>query len=159
LLKEIVMPTIEDVKRFLRDRNIEVREFVEATPNSEAAARAVGCSAAEIAKSILFIVGSAPIVVVTSGDVKVKGSKLKRAVGLTGKARLPEADEVIRHTGYAPGGVCPFLLPEGLRVLVDASMRRFPVVFAAAGNEHSAVPVTVDQLLEITGGIEVEVCE
>jgi len=38
-------------------------------------------------------------------------------------------------------------------------MRRFPVVYAAAGNEHSAVPVTVDQLLEITGGVEVAVCE
>jgi len=38
-------------------------------------------------------------------------------------------------------------------------MRRFPRVYAAAGNDHSAVPVTVDQLLEITGGAEVEVCD
>jgi len=154
------MPTIDEVKRFLQDRGIAVLEFAERTPNSEAAARAVGCSVAEIAKSILFIVGGGtPMVVVTSGDVKVKSSKLKQAVGFTGKARLPEADEVIHHTGYAPGGVCPFLLPEGLMVLVDASMRRFPIVYAAAGNEHSAIPVTVDQLLEIAGGIEVEVCE
>jgi prolyl-tRNA editing enzyme YbaK/EbsC (Cys-tRNA(Pro) deacylase) len=159
LPKEIVMPAIEDVKRFLYDRNIEVWEFVEPTPNSEAAAKAVGCSVGEIAKSMLFIVGgTTPVIVVTSGDVRVKTSKLKQALGFTGKARLPEAEEVIRYTGYAPGGVCPFLLPEGLRVLVDASMRRFPVVYAAAGNEHSAVPVTVDQLLEITGGIEVAVC-
>ncbi len=154
------MPNIDDVKHFLHDRGIAVLEFVERTPNSEAAARAVGCSVAEIAKSILFIVGGGtPVVVVTSGDVKVKSSKLKQAMGFTGKARLPEADEVIRFTGYAPGGVCPFLLPKGLRVLVDASMRRFPVVYAAAGNEHSAVPVTVDQLLEITAGIEVTVCD
>jgi prolyl-tRNA editing enzyme YbaK/EbsC (Cys-tRNA(Pro) deacylase) len=153
------MPTIENVKRFLYDRGIEVREFVEPTPNSEAAANAVGCSVGEIAKSMLFIAGGKPMVVVTSGDVRVKSSKLKQALGFTGKARLPKADEVIRYTGYAPGGVCPFLLPEDLRVLVDASMRRFAVVYAAAGNEHSAVPVTVDQLLEITGGIEVDVCE
>ncbi len=154
------MPTIDDVKGFLRGRGIAVMEFVEATPNSEAAARAVGCSVGEIAKSILFMVGGGmPVVVVTSGDVRVKSSKLKQAVGFTGKARLPEADEVIHYTGYAPGGVCPFLLPEGLMVLIDSSMRRFPLVYAAAGNEHSAVPVTVDQLLEITGGIEVAVCE
>lgn len=153
------MPTIEDVKRFLQERGIAVWEFGEPTPNSEAAARAVGCSVAEIAKSILFMVGGKPVVVVTSGDVRVKSSKLKQAVGLTGKARLPEADEVIRYTGYAPGGVCPFLLPDDLMVVVDASMRRFPTVYAAAGNEHSAVPITVDQLLEITGGIEVRVCE
>ena len=153
------MPTIEDVKQYLRERGIEVWEFEEPTPTSETAARAVGCSVGEIAKSILFIIGGTPVVVVTSGDVRVKGSKLKQAVGFTGKARLPEAEEVAAHTGYAPGGVCPFLLPAGLKVVVDRSMRRFPRVYAAAGNEHSAVPISVEQLLEITGGIEVAVCE
>jgi len=153
------MPTIEDVKQYLRERGIEVWEFEEPTPTSETAARAVGCSVGEIAKSILFIIGGTPVVVVTSGDVRVKGSKLKQAVGFTGKARLPEAEEVAAHTGYAPGGVCPFLLPAGLKVVVDRSMRRFPKVYAAAGNEHSAVPISVEQLLEITGGIEVAVCE
>ncbi len=153
------MPTIEDVKQYLRERGIEVWEFEEPTPTSETAARAVGCSVGEIAKTILFIIGGTPVVVVTSGDVRVKGSKLKQAVGFTGKARLPEAEEVAAHTGYAPGGVCPFLLPAGLKVVVDRSMRRFPKVYAAAGNEHSAVPITVEQLLEITGGAEVAVCE
>ena len=153
------MPTIEDVKQYLRERGIEVWEFEEPTPTSETAARAVGCSVGEIAKSILFIIGGTPVVVVTSGDVRVKGSKLKQAMGFTGKARLPEAEEVAAHTGYAPGGVCPFLLPAGLKVVVDRSMRRFPKVYAAAGNEHSAVPITVEQLLEITGGVEVAVCE
>jgi len=153
------MPTIEDVKQYLRERGIEVWEFEEPTPTSETAARAVGCSVGEIAKSILFIIGGTPVVVVTSGDVRVKGSKLKQAVGFTGKARLPEAEEVAAHTGYAPGGVCPFLLPTALKVVVDRSMRRFPKVYAAAGNEHSAVPISVEQLLEITGGIEVAVCE
>jgi len=153
------MPAIGEVKEFLGRRGIEVREFEEPTPNSEAAARAVGCCVGEIAKSILFMIGSRPVLVVTSGDVKVKGSLLKQAAQLKGKVRLPDADEVLRYTGYAPGGVCPFLLPEALPVFVDTSMRRFPRVYAAAGNEHSAVPVTVEQLLEITAGIEVDVCE
>lgn len=153
------MPTIDHVKHYLTERGIEVWEFAEPTPTSETAAKAVGCTAAEIAKSILFMVGTNPVIVVTSGDVKIKTSKLKQATGLKGKARLPQADEVRRYTGYAPGGVCPFLLPEGARVLVDASMRRFSRVYAAAGNDHSAVPITVDQLLAVTGGEEVDVCE
>ncbi len=152
------MPTIADVKRFLAQHNIDVQEFADPTPDSRAAADAVGCTPAEIAKSILFIVGDRPVMVVTSGDVRIKTSRLKKEAGLSGKARLPEAEEVFRHTGYAPGGVCPFLLPEGLRVLLDSSMRRFPRVYAAAGNDHSATPVTVDQLLDITGGREVDVC-
>lgn len=153
------MPTIEEVKRFLQTRGIPVLEFRQPTPNAPAAAKAVGCSVGEIAKSILFIVGNDPVLVVTSGDVKVRTSRLKKAMAVKGKARLPEKDEVVELTGYAPGGVCPFLLPSNLRVMIDSSMRRFPCVYAAAGNQHSAVPVTVDQLLEITGGVEVDVCE
>jgi prolyl-tRNA editing enzyme YbaK/EbsC (Cys-tRNA(Pro) deacylase) len=152
------MPRIDEVKRFLDAHNIVVREFEQPTPSSEAAARAVGCSVAEIAKTVLFLVGSHPVVVVTSGDMKVKASELKRTLGLRGKVRLPESHEVIEITGYAPGGVCPFLLPADLEILVDSSMRRFPLVYAAAGNEHSAVPISVDQLLAITNGTEVAVC-
>jgi prolyl-tRNA editing enzyme YbaK/EbsC (Cys-tRNA(Pro) deacylase) len=153
------MPTLDDVKGALRKWDIRVWDFEEATPNSRAAAKAVGCSVGEIAKSILVLIGGQPVMVVTSGDVKLKNAKLKQATGLTGKVRLPEADDVVRHTGYAPGGVCPFLLPSELRVLIDSSMRRFSKVYAAAGNDHSAVPITVDELLAVTGGTEVDVCE
>ena len=153
------MPNIDDIKVYLAARGIQVWEYSEPTPNSEMAASAVGCSVGEIAKTILFIVGAEPVVVVTCGDLRVKGSKLKQAARLKGKVRLPEAREVLKYTGYAPGGVCPFLLPAGLRILVDGSMRRFPTVYAAAGNDHSAVPITVDQLLELTMGEEVHVCE
>lgn len=153
------VPTIEDVKAFLSLHGVPVFEFETPTPTAETAAKAVGCSVGEIAKTVLFAVGLAPVAVVTSGDRKVRGSRLKQAAGLSGKVRLPTPDEVERHTGYSPGGVCPFLLPEGMRVVVDESLRRFPVVYAAAGNDHSAVPIAVDRLLEITGATEVDACE
>ncbi len=153
------MPSIEEVRDYLSGHDIEVLEFDQPTPTSETAAQAVGCSVGEIAKSILFLVGGNPVLVVTSGDMKVKSSKIKKAAGLTGKVKFPEAEEVIHHTGYAPGGVCPFLLPEDLPVLIDGSLRRFSCVYPAAGNDFSAVPITVDQLLEVTHGREVEVCD
>lgn len=153
------MPTIADVKAYLGERNIEVWEFEELTPTSETAAKAVGCSVAEIAKSILFVVGDQPVVAVTCGDRRIKGSRLKQAAGLKGKVRLPGEEEVVRYTGYAPGGVCPFLLPPSVRVIIDSAMRRFPRVYAAAGNDRSAVPVTVEQLLSLTGGTEAAVSD
>ncbi|MCU0587339.1 MAG: YbaK/EbsC family protein [Syntrophobacteraceae bacterium] len=153
------MPAIDDVRDLLRDWSIEVREFSEPTPTSETAARAVGCSVGEIAKSILILVGGKAVLVVTSGDTRVRSSRLKEFMGLTGKVRFPQAEDVVLHTGYAPGGVCPFLLPPRLPVLIDSSMRRFPRVYAAAGNAHSAVPITIEQLLAITGGTEADVCE
>jgi len=153
------VPTIEDVKKHLVRRGIAVKEFAEPTPTAETAARAVGCSVGEIAKTVLFLVGREPVAVVTSGDAKVKGSLLKQATGLTGKVLLPGAEDVERHTGYSPGGVCPFLLPPALRIVVDSSLRRFPTIYPAAGNDHSAVPITVDRLLEVVGGVEGVVSE
>lgn len=153
------MPTIEDVTAHLARRGVAVRRFAAPTPTAQTAARAVGCSPGEIAKTVLFVVGGVPVAVVASGDHKVLGSKLKKATGLTGKVRLPSADEVLRHTGYSPGGVCPFLLPEGLRIVVDRSLRRFSTVYPAAGDDHSAVPLSVDRLLLLTGAHEVDACE
>lgn len=152
------MPTLEEVKRHLAQHGVEVREFEEPTPTAETAARAVGCSVGEIAKTVLFIVGDSPVAVVTAGDTKVRSGALKRALGKTGKVRLPAAEEVMSLTGYAPGGVCPFLLPPTLPVVVDVSLRRFSIVYPAAGNDHSGVPITVDRLLEVTGGREADVC-
>jgi prolyl-tRNA editing enzyme YbaK/EbsC (Cys-tRNA(Pro) deacylase) len=152
------MPTIQEVKEYLAARSVAVTEFEEPTPTCETAARAVGCSVGEIAKTVLFFVGPQPVVVVAAGDLRVRGSALKRALGLSGKVRLPAPHEVEGATGYAAGGVCPFLLPPGVAVVVDVSLRRFPVVHTAAGNDHSAVPVTSDQLLALTGGREADVC-
>jgi len=152
------MPTIVDVKKYLAERGIAVLEFAAPTPTAATAAEAVGCSVAEIAKTILFLIGNRAVAVVAAGDVRVKGSLLKRVTGWSGQVRLPQPAEVIRHTGYAAGGVCPFLLPQQLPVLIDASLRRFEIIYPAAGNDYSAVPLSVDRLLELTGGREVTVC-
>jgi len=153
------MPTIAEVKAYLSRLQIEVYEYQQPTPTAATAAAAVGCSVAEIAKTLLFMVGGRPLVVVTCGDMKVKSSLLKQASGLSGKVKLPQADEVLEHTGYAPGGVCPFLLAAHLPVLLDASLLRFTQVYAAAGNDSSAVPVSYAQLQAITAGRPADVCE
>jgi prolyl-tRNA editing enzyme YbaK/EbsC (Cys-tRNA(Pro) deacylase) len=153
------MAKIEAVKEYLSQHGIDVLEFEQATATAATAAEAVGCTAAEIAKTLLFLVGGNPVVVVTCGDMKVKSSPLKKEFQLQGKVKLPQSDDVLGYTGYAPGGVCPFLLPEQLPVRLDRSLERFPVVYAAAGNSHSAVPITVEQLRELTGGTLADLCE
>jgi prolyl-tRNA editing enzyme YbaK/EbsC (Cys-tRNA(Pro) deacylase) len=153
------MPTPEQVKAFLAEHDLRVLEFDEETPTSEAAARALGCSVGEIAKTILFLVGSSPVVVLASGDVRAQGGKLKRSAGLSGRVRLPGPDEVLRYTGYPAGGVCPFLLPPGLPILVDRSLERFPIVYPAAGSRRSAVAVPLPLLRELTHGAAAAVCD
>jgi prolyl-tRNA editing enzyme YbaK/EbsC (Cys-tRNA(Pro) deacylase) len=138
---------------------IEVYEYEESTGTAEQAARAVGVEVGQIAKSVLLLIGDQAVMVVTSGDARVSQSRLKQHLGLTGRVKMPDAETTMAITGFPPGGVCPFALPQPVRILIDTSMNRFPVVYIAAGSPRSAAPVTVEQLLAITGGEPVNVCE
>ena len=60
------------------------------------------------------------------------------------------AEDVERLTGHPVGGVCPFALPEGVRLYLDESIRRFETVFPAAGSRNSAIEMTADELDSIT---------
>lgn len=149
---------IEKVKEFLAAEGIEVLEFDVPTPTSETAALAVGCAVGAIAKSVLVLVGGVPVVVIASGDTKISSSRLKQALGLSGKVRFADAEQVLALTGYRPGGVCPFLLPDGVGVLLDSSLSRFDSVYPAAGNAYSAVPLGFDLLKSLSGATVVDVC-
>lgn len=152
------MATPEEVKEWLARHRIAVLDFTERTATAATAAAAVGCSVAEIAKTVLFIVGQTPVAVVTCGDLKVNSSRLKQFFGLSGKVTLPDPEQVEALTGYAPGGVCPFLLPAELPLVLDSSLGRYECVYAAAGNDRSAVPVTLTRLAELTGAPTADLC-
>lgn len=154
------MDPVERVRRYLAGfpYGIQVNEFEESTGTVEQAARAVGVEAGQIAKSVLLLVGGQAVMVVTSGDARVSQSRLKQHLGLCGKVKMPDAEAIMALTGFPPGGICPFALPRPIPILVDASMNRYPVVHIAAGSPRSAAPVTVEQLLAITGGELVDLC-
>jgi prolyl-tRNA editing enzyme YbaK/EbsC (Cys-tRNA(Pro) deacylase) len=152
------MSTTLQARALLAREGLTVLAAGQPTRDSVSAAAAVGCSVAEIAKSILLLVGGKPVLVVAGGDVRVKSGLLKRALGWSGQVRLPAPDEVVRHTGYPPGAVSPFLLPPQLPVLLDVSLRRFPVIYPAAGDDASSVAITLDHLQRLSGGRWVEVC-
>lgn len=152
------METIERVKLYLEKLpfELEVKEFKQDTHTADLAAQALGVESAQIAKSLLFVgKGEGQVaMVVTSGDMKVDQRKLKERLGY--KVRFANAEQALEITGFSPGGICPFDLKQSIPIFIDRSMERFPVVYAAAGTPHSAVPVTVEQLVEITGG---ELCD
>ncbi|MHB1044167.1 MAG: YbaK/EbsC family protein [Eubacteriales bacterium] len=126
-------------------------ELEESTRTCELAAAALGVEVGQIAKTLVFLAGDRPALVVASGDRKVNSSKLKKLLGGS-KVRLADPETVLKTTGYPVGGVCPVALPEDLPVFLDESMRRFPVVFAAAGTPNSMLPLNMEQLEIVTGG-------
>ncbi|HHT01178.1 MAG TPA: YbaK/EbsC family protein [Firmicutes bacterium] len=146
------MDPLKRVRDYLqRNGNFPIILFDTDTSTAPLAAAALGVEVGQIAKSIVFVgkKGSQALVV-TCGDQRVDSKKLRQLTGE--KMRLANPEETLSITGFPPGGVCPFALPEELPVLVDASLSRYPVVYAAAGTANSAVPISAEQLIRLTGG-------
>jgi prolyl-tRNA editing enzyme YbaK/EbsC (Cys-tRNA(Pro) deacylase) len=126
----------------------ELRDFGESTKNSALAASALGCTVAEIAKSVVFV-GENTVVVIISGDKRVDQSKLSGKVG--GHIRIAGPDEVKERTGFPIGGVPPFPHREEIRVFPDNSLTRYGHVWAAAGTPNSVFRIDTSDLLRLLG--------
>jgi len=140
------------VSAFLDEKDIKARIVTlnESTRTSQLAAEALGCTVAEIAKSIVFRAGEGAVVVVISGDKRVDAKKVSAHLGV--KVGNADADTVKELTGYAIGGVPPFPHDAGVRVILDSSLTRFEKVWAAAGTPNSVMNLRVKQLRDIVGG-------
>jgi prolyl-tRNA editing enzyme YbaK/EbsC (Cys-tRNA(Pro) deacylase) len=138
------------VKSILQASRLEAIEFEDnSTPTAPLAAAKLGVTVGQIAKSMLFVSRQKRYyLVVCPGDCKVSSSKLKSLVGE--KTRMANPEETLAVTGYPPGGVCPFGLPE-IPIYLDRRLLDYPLVYPAAGNAASGVPVSPGQLAEITG--------
>ena len=99
-----------------------------------------------------------PVLIVTEGTAKLDNHKYKSLFHM--KAKMIPYDEVEAYVGHAPGGVCPFGVNEGVAVYLDESLRKFDTVYPAAGNGHTAVKLTLQEL-EVAAGAEgwVDVCK
>ena len=138
--------SIEKVRAYLRPLGIEdrIREFAVSSATVELAAVAVGVEGARIAKSLSFKVEDRPIIIVVAGDAKIDNSKYKAQFHT--KAKMLTHEEAHTLIGHDVGGVCPFALPEDVKVYLDVSLKRFETVFPAAGSDNSAIELTCGEL-------------
>ena len=137
---------IEQVVDYLKTFGAEdkIRRFDVSAATVALAAQALGCEEARIAKTMSFLVQDHAVLIVTAGDTKVNSAKFKARFGV--KAKMLTADQLEALVGHAPGGVCPFAVKEGCEVFLDESLKRFDIVYPAAGNAASAVELTLPEL-------------
>lgn len=105
--------SIERVRAHFKTLGIEGRilEFDQSSATVELAAKAVGVEPARIAKTLSFMVGEVPTLVVFAGDARVDNKRFKTQ--LHTKAKMLSHDDAARLVGHAVGGVCPFAVNEG----------------------------------------------
>jgi prolyl-tRNA editing enzyme YbaK/EbsC (Cys-tRNA(Pro) deacylase) len=133
-------------------KDFEVVQLPSSTRTAVEAAEAVGCSVAQIAKSILFrtVEGKRPVMIIASGVNRVNESRVAEIVGEP--IEKADAAYVREKTGFVIGGVPPMGHAEQILTIVDEDLLKLGELWAAAGTPNSVFKLTAAGLLEMTGG-------
>src|SRR5579871_2081721 len=137
----------------------DVIEFAETTRTSADAAQQIGCSVAQIAKSLIFRAkqSNRPVLVIASGVNRVDEKALEALLGeKIGKA---DADFVRDKTGYAIGGVAPVGHASLPVTFIDEDLLKLETIWAAAGTPFAVFRLTPADLVRITGGRVAKIAE
>ena len=153
--------SIERVRAYFQElgREGDILEFPVSSATVELAAQAAGVIPARIAKTLSFLVDDGCVLIVAAGDAKIDNPKYKAMFHTKAKMLTPE--QAREMTGHAVGGVCPFGVtsPE-VTTYLDVSLKRFDIVYPAAGNAASAVRLTCDELSELSNSAGwIDVCK
>lgn len=145
--------SLEKAKKALEQKGYldRVIELEDSSATVELAAEALGVEPGMIAKTMSFLVEDEPVLILTEGTARTNNRKFKDTFHT--KAKMIPYAEVEGYVGHAPGGVCPFGIPEGIKVYLDESLKKYEVVYPAAGNDHSAVKLSIEELLEASNAI------
>ena len=152
--------SLENVREYLDryEKGGDIIEFDVSTATVELAAQALGTQPCRIAKTIALLNDDHALLVVAAGDAKVDNKKFKDEFGI--KAKMLDAEQVVRLTEHVVGGVCPFALPQSAELYLDVSMKRFETVFPACGTAHTAIELTLAELEATTPYIRwVDACK
>lgn len=152
-IKGALIMSAEKVREYLSRRGYADRITIhtDTIDTVEHAAQQIGCSEAEIAKTLSFYVQDRPVIIVMAGDGRVNSSKFKKQFHT--KPHMIPREDVEYITGDKPGGVCPFAIPKGIPIWLDISMKRFTYVHPAGGDEYTSVRITPDELQDVSGAV------
>ena len=152
--------SVDKVKKYFAGYGMESRvlEFEVSSATVELAAAALKCEPGRIAKTLSFLVGEQPILIVSAGDVKIDNVKYKATFGK--KAKMLTQEQVTELIGHAVGGVCPFAINPGVDIYLDASLKKYETAFPACGSSNSAIELTIPEMEKYSGYKEwVDVCK
>jgi prolyl-tRNA editing enzyme YbaK/EbsC (Cys-tRNA(Pro) deacylase) len=136
-----------------------VLELAVPVKTAAAAAEAVGCTPAQIVKSLVFqgAASGVPVLVVASGGHRVSEARL---AALLGEPVTMGPPRFVREvTGFAIGGIPPIAHVRKIDTIVDAHLLTLSKLWAAAGHPNSLFELTPDELVSMTHGRVAEVAE
>ena len=130
----------------------QVVELPASTRTAQEAAQAIGCTVAQIVKSLIFrgTRTGKPFLVLASGVNRVNEKRLSEMTGEPiGKA---DADFVRQHTGFAIGGIPPVGHPTPIETYIDADLLQYQEIWAAAGTPRAVFRLIPQDLQKMNHG-------
>ena len=149
LNKEPVKRVIETLSKF--NENLKVQILEKTARTAKEAANALNCEEGAIVKSLVFKTETEFLVCLISGDKRCSLNKLKKVISKK-DVSMASADEVKAQTGFTIGGVSPVGHINDLNIIIDKSLERFQIVYAAAGHPNSIFKIDISKLKDLTKG-------
>ncbi len=147
--KEPVQRVIKALEVF--DKNLKVQILQETARTAKDAANALNCEEGAIVKSLVFRAETKFLICLVSGDKRCSLNKLKKVISKK-DVSMASADEVKAQTGFTIGGVSPVGHINELDIIIDKTLERFQIVYAAAGHPNSVFNIGFSKLKDLTKG-------
>ena len=147
--KEPVQRVIKTLEIF--DKSLKVQILQETARTAKDAANALNCEEGAIVKSLVFRAETKFLICLVSGDKRCSLNKLKKVISKK-DVSMASADEVKAQTGFTIGGVSPVGHINDLNIIIDKSLERFQIVYAAAGHPNSIFEINFSKLKDLTKG-------
>jgi prolyl-tRNA editing enzyme YbaK/EbsC (Cys-tRNA(Pro) deacylase) len=151
--------SLQSVRDYLAQHapDLEILEKPTSTATVVEAANAHGVEPGQIAKTLSLWLKDEVILLLLGGDAKIDNQKFKAQ--FKGKAKMLNADEVVHWTSHPVGGVCPFGLPQDLKVFADITLKKFNIVLPAAGATNAALRIEPNRLVDLVKAEWVDVAQ
>ena len=156
LVKEAVKRAEKSLKEF--DPKLNVTLLNSSARTAQEAALSLGCEVGAIIKSLLFKTENSFTLCLVAGDKRASLNSIKKLLKIK-DASMASAEDVKNITGYTIGGVSPVGHLRKIEILIDKSLSRFNLLFAAAGHPNCVFKIDFTNLKKITNGITEEITE
>ena len=144
---------VQRVQKKLDEYNQELRAIVlnSSARTAQQAADSLNTEVGSIVKSLLFKTENGFLLCLVSGDKRCSLNKLKKIKNQK-DISMANPDEVKEITGFTIGGVSPLGHINDLNIIIDKSLERFQIVYAAAGHPNSIFKIDISKLKDLTKG-------
>jgi Cys-tRNA(Pro) deacylase len=157
--KAALSKTAQKVQDILSAKNIEVKvvELAASTRTAQEAADAIGCTVAQIIKSLVFKIKETnePLLILASGVNRVDEKLIGQHLGQ--KIKRADVDFVREVTGYAIGGIPPVGHKQPIKTFIDEDLFKYDELWAAAGTPHAVFSLLSDDIKTLTNGTTVSI--